>query len=66
MKKPEELDGYDFPDVIQVPDGYDMKQVPDLTRDSFQKLIGEHNNLVEVFNAMADYSGFAEFVTYDE
>lgn len=66
MKKPEELDGRDFGDRIQVPDGYDLKSIPDMTRDNFQTLIDEHNNLVEAFNAMAQYTGFADFVTYED
>ena len=66
MKKPETLDGWSFSDTIQVPDGYDMTSIPDLTRDNFQRLIEEHNNLVEAFNAMAEYSGFAGFVSYED
>ena len=58
MKKPEELTAWEFRDTIQIPDGYDMKSIPDLTRDNFQKLIEEHNNLVEVVNKLIDKSGF--------
>lgn len=54
MKKPEKLIGWDFPDRIQVPDGYDMTSIPDLTRDNFNKLIEEHNNLVEVVNKLME------------
>ena len=54
MKKPEELTSYDFYDRIQVPDGYDLITIPDLTRDNFQTLINEHNNLVECFNKLCD------------
>lgn len=54
MKKPTELDGYGFPDRIQVPDGYDMKSIPDLTRENFNYLIDEYNNLVEVVNMLID------------
>ena len=66
MKKQKELSGWDFPDTIRAPNGYDMESVPDLTRDSFQYLIEEHNNLVEAFNAMADFNGFADFVSYED
>jgi len=66
MKRPEELTGWDFGDTIQVPDGYDMKSIPDLTRHNFQTLIDEHNNLVEAFNAMAEFNGFDQFVDYGE
>jgi len=33
---------------------YDMTTIPDITRDNFQKLIDEHNNLVEAVNLLAD------------
>lgn len=66
MKKPTVLGGWDFPDRIQIPDGYDMTSIPDLTRDNFQKLIEEHNNLVEAFNAMAEFNGFNDFMKYED
>ncbi len=66
MKKPKELDGWDFGDTIRVPDGYDTTLIPDLTRDNFRALIDEHNNLVEAFNAMAEFNGFNQFVNYDD
>ena len=52
MKQPKELNSWDFSDTIQVPDGYDMTDIPDITRNNFQKLIDEHNNLVEVVNLL--------------
>jgi hypothetical protein len=66
MRKPEIIDYYDFSDRIQVPDGYDMTSIPDLTRDNFQYLVDEYNNLAEAFNAMADFNGFNDFVNYDK
>jgi len=54
MNKPEALSEYDFPDRIQIPDGYDMKSIPDLTRDNFQVLIDAHNELVEVVRYLSD------------
>ena len=66
MKQPKELTSWDFPDELQIPDGYDLQSVPDLTRGNLVKLIEEHNNLVEAFNAMAEYSGFADFVDYED
>jgi len=54
MKRPETLDWWNFPDRIQRPCGYDMESIPDLTRDNFEKLIEEHNNLVEVVNLLLD------------
>ena len=65
MRKPEIIDEYDFPDKIQESDGYDMTSKPDLTRRNFQALIDEHNNLVDAFNAMAEFNGFSDFVKYD-
>jgi hypothetical protein len=57
MKQPKELLAWDFGDTIQVPDGYDMTDIPDITRDNFNKLIDEHNNLVEVVNMLCDKRG---------
>jgi len=54
MKRPEELTQWDFIDTIQIACGYDMTTIPDITRDNFQKLIDEHNNLVAVVNLLAD------------
>ncbi len=54
MKKPEKLTDWDFPDTIDQRDGYDITQVPDLTRDNFQLLVEEYNNLVEVVNSICD------------
>ena len=49
------IDGYDFPDTIQIPDGYDMKSIPDLTRDNFIFLMEQHNKLVTTVNNLQDY-----------
>lgn len=54
MKRPTELTDWDFPNTISVPDGYYTTQEPDLTRANFNKLIAEHNNLVEVVNLLVD------------
>lgn len=54
MHKPKEIGGWDVPDRIQVPDGYDMMSIPDLTRDNFNYLVNEYNNLVEVVNMILD------------
>ena len=66
MKKPEELTAWDFLDTVRIPDGYDEKEVPEATRRNFGILICEHNNLVEAFNAMAEFNGFNDFVNYDD
>ena len=52
--KIEELTAYDFKDRISVPDGYDLKSIPDITRDNFQKLIDEHNKLVKLVNRLVE------------
>ena len=54
MKEPEELGWWNFSDTEMIPDGYDMKSIPKLTQDNFQTLIAEHNNLVEVVNAIRE------------
>ena len=57
MKRPKELRSRDFSDTIQEPNGWDMTEIPDLTRNNFQKLIDEHNNLVEVVNVIIETLG---------
>jgi len=66
MEKPNELTDYDFRDTLQVPSGYDLETIPDLTRDNFRTLIDEHNKLVKAFHALSEYTGFDSFVNYDE
>ena len=44
-------------DTIEVPDGYHMKSVPDLTRANFQTLIERHNQMVALVNLMAEKLG---------
>lgn len=46
MSELKEISNWDLPDTIQVPDGYDMKTVPDLTRGNLEYLIEQHNELV--------------------
>ena len=58
MKKPEELNEWNFSDNHAEVNGYDLKYVPDLTRDNFNTLVDEHNNLVECFNALSEHIGF--------
>lgn len=54
MQKPKHLTDWDFPDTIQVRDGYDMTSIPDLTRENMNFLIEEHNNLVAVVNMLCE------------
>ena len=54
MEKPKEIDGWDMPDRIQIPDGYSMTSIPDLTRDNFNYLIDEHNKLVSIINMLCE------------
>jgi len=65
MNIPKELASFDFSDTVQIPNRCDFKTIPDLTRDNFQTLIEEHNNLVEAFNAMAEFTGFRDFFNYE-
>ena len=55
MNGPKKLTYWDFPDTITIPDGYDRKTIPDLTRDNFNLLVNEHNNLVDVVNKLAEF-----------
>jgi len=65
MNRPDRLDRWDFGDTVQVPDGYDMKSIPDITRGNFQKLIDEHNNLVDVVNKLIEISPAGSIVFDD-
>jgi hypothetical protein len=49
------LTSYDFKDTISVPDGYDLKRIPDITRDNFQILIDEHNKMAELVNTLLNH-----------
>jgi hypothetical protein len=49
------LTSYDFKDTISVPDGYDLKIIPDITRDNFQILIDEHNKMAEFVNSLVKH-----------
>ena len=44
----------DWPDTIEVPDGYVRKSIPDLTRTNFEYLVERHNELVEVVLKILD------------
>lgn len=61
MKRPKQLTVWDFRDTIQVPVGYDMKSVPDMTRDNFNTLLEEHNNLVMAVNEIVECIGLNIF-----
>ena len=52
MEQLEEISVYDLPNTIMVPDGYDMKTIPDLTRENLEFLMDEHNKLVERVNKL--------------
>jgi hypothetical protein len=66
MKKPKKLFAWDLPDTHMEPDGYDMKSVPELTLRNFETLLEEYNNLVECFNAMAEFNGFYALNVWEE
>lgn len=57
MKQPKKLADRDFPDIGYVPDGYDMIGVAEMTRENFNVLIEEHNNLVDVVNILCEKRG---------
>ena len=65
MKQPEKLTAWDFWDNHQEPDGYDMKTVPDATSRNFNKLLDEHNNLVEVVNTLIKLAP-RDFFNFDD
>lgn len=56
MKKPHRLYGWDFPDTVEIPDGYynDIKTVPELTRQNFEMLVEKHNYLIGVVNMLCE------------
>ena len=54
MKKLKAITWMDWPDTIEVPDGYDRKSIPDLTRTNFEYLVESHNELVEVVLKILD------------
>lgn len=37
-------------DSITVPDGWNMAQVPDITRDNIKTIVDEHNKMVDTVN----------------
>jgi len=57
IKKPEYLTDWNFSDTVTIPDGYNLNNVPDMTRDNFNTLIEEHNNLVTVVNLLCEKAG---------
>jgi hypothetical protein len=56
-----ELDEWDFPDTVQVPNGYDMSSEPDLTRRNFLILIEEHNKLVAAYKEITSPEGLPKY-----
>ena len=41
-------------DTISVPDGYDLKDIPVLTRDNLIKVIDKQNEIIESLNILLD------------
>lgn len=52
----EKLDTWDM-DSIQVPDGYDMTSIPDLTRDNLIKVIDKQSEIIEALNNLLEKEG---------
>ncbi len=50
LEIPQEIDNYDFPDTIRIPDGWDSQKVPDLTRRNMEFLAKKYNELIEYLN----------------
>jgi hypothetical protein len=48
----DKITAYDFPDTINVVDGYDSKEVIDLTRKNFAFAVKKINELVDVINEL--------------
>jgi len=46
------LSHWNFPERVNVPDGYDTKSVPDNTRANMEVLINKINELVKVVNQL--------------
>jgi len=55
-----ELTDWDFPDVIQIPDGYNMRGVPETTRRNFEILVVEHNKVVAAINVINEKLGIKD------
>jgi hypothetical protein len=41
------ITNFDWPDTIDVANGYDTKEVPDVTRDNLEFLMGKYNEIIE-------------------
>ena len=52
MKELKKISVFDLPDTVMIPDGYDMKSVPDITQRNITYIIKEHNNLVDIVNLL--------------
>ena len=57
IKKPKELNEWDFLDTVTVSDGCDFKLIPDVSKRNFNKLLDEYNNLVKVVNLICEKHG---------
>ena len=53
LEEIKEIDMWDLTDTKWEPDGYDQKQVADISAENLQILIDRHNELVRVVNNMA-------------
>lgn len=46
----EKLSVYCDLESTQVPDGYDMKMIPDITRENLIKIIDKQNEIIDALN----------------
>lgn len=45
---------YDMPDTVMIPDGYDVKEVPEATRENILVLMHKINDLVTEINELKE------------
>lgn len=57
MKRVKELCEWDFPDIVEEVDGYNIKSIPELSRKNMNVLIKAHNELLTLVNKLADDYG---------
>ena len=50
MKQIEELSAYEFPDQKHIPDGYDLKTIPDISAKNIEVLMNKINEIIQVVN----------------
>ena len=49
-----QIDGFDFPDTVGVPDDYGITQVPEATKDNMMFLVGKLNDMIVEINKLKE------------